>query len=106
MTKYIIAIPIVFLIGCSKNETHNVVEYQGVKCKSLGDVGVVWDGRNYICKYSNVESNHIPIKRVASSGCETEITEIFTSKSSGKITVCKGKILTGNQKTKIVRINK
>ena len=43
-----------------------------------------------------------PTKR---EGCETTITEIFTSKASGTITICKGKLLEKGQKTRIVRIN-
>lgn len=38
--------------------------------------------------------------------CDTEITEIFYSKASGEITICKGKLLEVGQKTRIRRVSR
>ena len=38
--------------------------------------------------------------------CETEITQIYYSKTSGEITTCRGKLLEAGQTTRVVRINK
>jgi len=46
------------------------------------------------------------VKKLKSSinQCETEITQVYTSKSSGKIVTCRGKILEKGQKTRVVYV--
>jgi len=95
-----IAILIIFT-GCVKKE---VVYYQG-------------DNSQYIPKKSSTSTSntktYTQYKKIKKNttqnqkaGCETEITEIYNSKESGKITICKGKILTVGKKTKFIYVNK
>lgn len=91
--------------------TKNTVKYNGLVCECDGDVSLYLNGDNgYECKCGDV-GYVAPIKKMIKptikkqSGCETTITEIYTSKESGTITICKGKLLVGNQKTRIVKVN-
>ena len=66
---------------------------------------------NFTKSYSSQKNNkRDPFKETFTenkeNNCETEITEMFFSKESGWITVCKGKILTNGQKTRIVTVKK
>ena len=57
----------------------------------------------------NVLEKEIPKEIILNKkidGCETEITEIFYSKASGKITICKGKLLEVGQKTRVIEVQK
>lgn len=64
--------------------------------------------KNHISKHSTVK-HHI-IKKDTNKNihnkCETAITKVFNSKASGRIIICKGKILTDGQKSKIIYVNK
>jgi hypothetical protein len=61
-------------------------------------------------RYSNNNTNDAEPDDIVlvdkSDDCPTEVTEIFYSKASGEITVCKGKLLQPGQETRIVRVNK
>ena len=90
--------------GCaSKPSNIGYIKYKDAKCfcKINEDISmIINDNNTYKCSCG--ESNNI----IDDDSCPTEITEIFYSKASGEITVCKGKILADNQKTRVIRITK
>ena len=48
-----------------------------------------------------------PTQQKQSSGqCDTQITEIFYSKASGTIQLCKGKILEVGESTRVIKVYK
>ena len=115
MFKLILLLIAFIFIGCNQTNKHYIVKYKGLECKSLTDVGIKWDGKKYVCvgnyirePKKKVVKRKIAIKKQPTKreGCETTITEIFTSKASGTITICKGKLLEKGQKTRVVRVNK
>ena len=114
MKYLLLAATLLLITGCTKR-IHNWVEYKGVVCECNGSVGIKLNAYDrYECipcnsKYTKTPKQYVaPITQSKKTGCQTEITKIFTSKAIGKkpITICKGKILTGNMKTRIIKVNK
>ena len=120
MINYILTLAIIITFqGCTPSKL-NQVSYLYQSCEGKGNVGIRLDKDGvYRCidskhqvkktyRKKKIESSKIYKKKTVSSGCETTITEIFTSKALGSkpLTVCKGKILTGNQKTKTIHVSK
>ncbi len=122
MIKYIPTIAILITLTGCKEVKLNTVSYIYTQCESTGNVGIKLDTDGV---YRCIEPKHkvksifnrepkskkkivkqIEKRKSISNGCETTITEIFTSKASGSITLCKGKLLKHGQKTRIIRVNK
>ena len=108
------------LAGCKEPRNLNIITYEGLECGCVGDVKLISDSyQNYCVCDDKINYAKAPIKKktkpwkykkvseVKRVGCETTITEVFNSKQFKKpIIICKGKLLTGNQKTKKIYVNK
>ncbi len=118
MIKLISTIAILITLTGCKEVKLNTVSHLYAKCESSGNVGIKLDKDGV---YRCINSKHqvkqifrtvpkakktIRKSKKVSNKCETTITEIFTSKASGSITLCKGKLLEPGQKTRIIRVNK
>ncbi|MEA3316183.1 MAG: hypothetical protein U9Q30_10025 [Campylobacterota bacterium] len=100
MIKLIFISILIIFTGCVKKE---VVYFQNQDSNSYNSNNYkTTKPKNRIIKKNITKTTD---KKV-NSRCETEITEIFNSKASGKITICKGKILTDGKKSKIIYVNK
>lgn len=118
MIKYILPLAIIITLQGCKQSKLNRVSYMYQACEGKDNVGIKLDSDGvYRCINSKHQVNQIfrtvpkakkTIKKSkkVSNKCETTITEIFTSKASGSITLCKGKLLEPGQKTRIIRVNK
>ena len=117
--KTLITLSILILFtGCIPQSKYNYVSYKYATCKSTHDVGIKLQNGIYKCVYRKNNKivyqkpkktvkaikKQIIKEKVISSGCETSITQIYTSRSSGKITTCRGNILEPGQKTRIVHV--
>jgi len=104
ITKVFILATGILFSGCTKEQPNiGYIKYKDAKCycKINEDITMTLrDNNTYKCRCGG--SNNI----IDDDSCPTEITEIFYSKESGEITVCKGKILADNQKTRVIRITK
>ena len=122
--KYILALTVVLMLaGCKEPRNLNIITYEGLECGCVGDVKLISGSyQNYCLCAAKINYVKAPIKNKTKkirkwkykkvsnnkvAGCETTIAEIFNSKQFEKpIVICKGKLLTGNQKTKTVYVNK
>jgi len=117
--KTLILIAVSFLIiGCTQ-ATKGYISYKGKFCECDNDTKSITlflnKNNSYECKCNDKRVDYIknknPIKKYKplkitkrKDGCETTITEIYTSKASGTITICKGKILKPGQESKIIEV--
>lgn len=116
MKKYTPLLIIPLLTGCMQQPTKNTVKYNGLVCACDRDVSLYLNGDNgYECKCGdNNYIKPIPIKyksnfktNFKNDECPTIITEIFNSKEFKKpLVICKGRLLEGNEKTRVVKVNK
>lgn len=114
---------VLLFTGCTRTIKHYTISYEKLVCKSFRDVGIRLKGGVYECfgkeliiekpkriwKEKKVKPKPIAkrqyVAAIKTNGCPTQITKIYNSKASGKITICKGKLLKEGEKTVIRRVN-